>query len=313
MQCVRTPEECFEKLHEYPFEPHYVEIPDLDGGTLRVHYVDEGPRDGAPIVFIHGNPTWSYAWRNVVPVVAAAGYRAIAVDLVGLGRSDKPTEMSDYTIARHVEWMRSALIDVMGLDGITLVLQDWGGIIGLRVLAAHPDKIARVCLANTGMFLRDPEKPIEPHELEPSGPFAAFQKMVRETPDWQHWENLRMLTLSDTPDEVIAGYRAPYPEPRFLTGNRQFTQMLATTADNPQLPDNWAAWQVIQRFERPFVTIFTAQDQLSAQGYKPFVEHVPGAQGQPHKILEGGSHFFQEDVVDEWNEALVAWLRTTDV
>ena len=312
MRTIATPDECFEGLRDFPFAPHYAEVPDLEGGTLRIHYIEAGPSDGAPVVFIHGNPSWCYAWRKVVPAVAAAGYRAIAVDLVGLGRSDKPTEMSDYTVDRHVEWMRAALIEVLGLEDMTLVLQDWGGIVGLRILAAHPDRVARVCLSNSGLFLRDPAKPIEAAELEPSGPFAAFQKMVRETPDWPHWEAVRAMTLSDLPDEVVAGYRAPYPEAKYLTGNRQFTQMLATTADNPQLPANWAAWQVIQQFERPFVTIFTDQDQISGKGYVPFVESVPGAKGQPHRILEGGSHFFQEDVVDEYNEALVDWLKQTD-
>ena len=312
MKTVQTPDACFDGLHEYPFSPHYAEVPDLDGGSLRVHYVDEGPPDTPAIVFIHGNPSWSYAWRNVIPAVVEAGYRAIAVDLVGLGRSDKPTEMSDYTVARHVEWVRSALIDVLDLKDFTLVLQDWGGIIGLRVLAAHPDRVARVCLANSGMFLRDPAKPIEAAELEPNGPFAAFQKMVRETPEWPHWETVKAMTLSELPEEVVAGYRAPYPEAKYLTGNRQFTQMLATTADNPQLVDNWKAWQVIQKFTGPFVTIFTDQDQISAQGYKPFVAQVAGAQGQPHQIIKGGSHFFQEDVVNEFNVALLAWLKQTD-
>jgi haloalkane dehalogenase len=266
MKVISTPDACFEGLFQYPFEPNYAEVPDGEGGTLRVHYVDEGPKDGPPVVFIHGNPTWSYAWRNVVPAVAAAGYRAIAVDLVG----------------------------------------------GLRILAQHPDRVARVCLSNTGLFLRDPATPVTPEELEPSGPFAAFQKMVRETPDWKHWETVSMMTLSDLPEAVVAGYRAPYPEARFLVGNRQFTQMLATTADNPQLPDNWAAWQVIQKFERPFVTIFTDQDQISANGYQRFVDTVPGAKGQPHEILEGGSHFFQEDVCDAYNASLIRWLKATD-
>lgn len=312
MKILRTPEACFEGLFEYPFEPNYAEVSDLEGGTLRVHYIDEGPREGPAVVFIHGNPTWSYAWRNVVPAVAAAGYRAIAVDLVGLGRSDKPTQMSDYTVARHVEWMRSALIDVLALRDFTLVLQDWGGIVGLRILGQHPERIGRVCLSNTGMFLRDPAEPVKPEELEPAGPFAAFQEMVRETPEWKHWEMLKMMTVSDLSEAVVDGYRAPYPEAKYLTGNRQFTQLLATTADNPQLPDNWAAWEVIRKFERPFVTIFTDQDQISAKGYERFVGTVPGTAGQPHEIIKGGSHFFQEDVCEAYNASLIAWLKQTD-
>ena len=205
-----------------------------------------------------------------------------------------------------------ALIDVLDLRDITLGLQDWGGIVGLRILAAHEDRIARVCLSNSGLFLRDPATPITPEDLEPKGPFAAFQKMVRETPSWEHWETVRMLTLSDLPQEVVDGYRAPYPGPEYMTGNRQFTQLLATTADNPQLPDNWKAWQVIQRFERPFVTIFTDKDQISANGFVPFHANVPGTKGQPHRVIEGGSHFFQEDVIEEYNEALLHFLKQTD-
>lgn len=312
MKVIQTPDSCFEGLHQYPFEPNFAEVPDLDGGTLRVHYIDEGPADGPAVVFIHGNPSWSYAWRNVVPAVADAGYRAIAVDLVGLGRSDKPTEMSDFSVARHVEWMRSALIDVLDLRDFTLVLQDWGGIVGLRILAQHPDRIARICLSNTGLFLRDPAEPITPEDLVPAGPFAGFQKMIRETPEWKHWEMLSAMTLSDLPEEVVAGYRAPYPEATYMAGNRQFTQLLATTADNPQLPDNWEAWQVIKQFDRPFVTIFSDQDQISAKGYERFVGTVPGTKDQPHEIIKGGSHFFQEDVIDAYNASLIRWLKQTD-
>jgi haloalkane dehalogenase len=176
MKVIRTPDERFESLHEYAFAPNYAEVPDLAGGTLRVHYVDEGPKAGRPVVFIHGNPSWSYAWRNVIPPVAAAGYRAISVDLVGLGRSDKPTEMSDYTVARHCEWIRSALIDVLELEDATLVLQDWGGIIGLRTLAAHPSD-SRACACRIrGCSCATPRNPSHPKNSSPAAPSRPFRR-----------------------------------------------------------------------------------------------------------------------------------------
>jgi haloalkane dehalogenase len=302
-----------------------------------MHYVDEGPREAPPVVFIHGNPSWSYIWRKMISPVVDAGFRAIAVDLVGMGRSDKPTRMEDLSVARHVEWTRSALIDALDLRDMTLVLHDWGGIVGLRVLHHHPDRVARICLTNSGMFLRDPSEPM-PETIEPAGPFAAFQKMVRETPDWPHWEMVRNpLCVTDVPQEVVDAYHAPYPSPEYLCGNRQFTQMLATTPDNPQLPDNWEAWQTVRqftqmlattpdnpqlpdnweawqtvkRFDRPMLTIFSDQDIVTKGGEQRFTAEVPGCKEQPHVILEGAGHFLQEDVPDAWLEHFIPWLEAT--
>ena len=310
MKVIQTPEERFANLSDYPFAPNYAAIPDLDGGTLRMHYIDEGPKDAPPIVMIHGNPSWSYLWRNIIPPVVAAGNRVIAIDLVGLGRSDKPTEMSDFTVARHVEWARSALIDVLDLKDITLVLHDWGGVVGLRILHQHPDRIARVCITNSGIFLRDPAEPM-PEKIEPAGPFADFQKMVRETPDWPHWEMLRALCSVKLSQEVVDGYHAPYPSPEYMCGNRQFTQLLATTPDNPQLPDNWEAWQTIKQFDRPMLTIMSTGDQVTKGSEKRFIAEVPGCAGQPHIILEGGNHFLQEDLREELLGELLPWLEAT--
>lgn len=251
MKILRTPDACFDNLVGYPFEPHYLEISDGEGqdGTLRVHYVDEGPRDAAPVVFLHGNPTWSYLLRKIIVPIVATGHRTIALDLVGTGRSDKPSEMKDYTVARHVEWIRAAIVDALDLHDVSFVLHDWGGIIGLRILGEHPDRIARVCISNTALPVRDPAEPLPPGPHPPSGPLAGFQKMVREAPSWPHWEMLRALTIADLPQEVVDGFHAPYPEPKYLVGNRQFTQLLPTTPDNPMYPANWEAWQVVQHGE----------------------------------------------------------------
>jgi len=308
---LRTPDSRFEKLHDYPFEPHYVEVPDLDGGTLRVHYVDEGPVDADPVVMLHGNPTWSYLWRKIIPKIATSGWRVIAPDLVGLGRSDKPTEMSDYSVARHVEWMRSALIDALELKKITFVLHDWGGIIGLRILGQHPDRIARVVISNTGLPLRDPAEPMPPDADEPKGHLAAFQKTVREAPRWEPWNVIQATSPSELSEEVISAYRAPYPEDHYTIGSRAFTQLLPTTASNPQYPANWEAWQVVQKFEGPFLTLYSDKDVVAPNGHLQFRDTVPGAKTQPHTILKGGGHFLQEDVADEYAEVLVGFLETT--
>lgn len=310
MEFIRTPDDCFKNLPDYPFQPSYAQIPDLEGGTLRMHYVDEGPRDAPPVVMIHGNPSWSYLWRRIIPPVAASGHRVVAIDLIGLGRSDKPTKMSDFTVARHVEWARSALIDFLNLRDITLVLHDWGGIVGLRILHQHPDRIARVALTNSGFFLRDPAEP-EPESREPSGIFAKFQKMVRETPDWPHWDMVSAMCVRPLPEAVVKAYRAPYPDARYLCGNRQFTQMLVTTPDNPQLADNWEAWKTIRQFAGPFVTIMSEGDQVTRGSERRFIQEVPGCRGQPHVILEGGNHFLQEDIPQKLTTGLLAWLSET--
>ena len=310
MKILSTPSGVTAALADYPFASHFATVPDGEGGSLRVHYVDEGPRDRRPVVFLHGNPSWSYIWRKQIPAVVSAGFRAIAVDLVGMGLSDKPSELGDYSIARHVAWMRAALVDVLDLRDFVLVLHDWGGIIGLRVLAEHPDRVAGVAISNTGLPERDPNEPLPPGPIEARGPFAAFQKMAREAPVWEPWNMLPMCMATPVTEQLRAGYRAPYPDPVLTIGSRAFTQLLPTRPDNPMLPDNWRAWKVLERFERPFVTLYSDKDIVAPTGWQTLVARVPGAKGQPHAVLEGGGHFLQEDIPDAYTRALVDWLRT---
>src|SRR5512134_192653 len=169
VKILSTPPGVTAGLADYPFASRFVEVPDGEGGRLRMHFVDEGPRDGRPVVFVHGNPSWSYLWRNQIGAVAAAGYRAIAVDLVGLGLSDKPSEVGDYSVARHVAWTRAALLDALDLRDLVFVLHDWGGIIGLRILAEHAQRVAGVVISNTGLPERDPAEPLPPGPIEPGG------------------------------------------------------------------------------------------------------------------------------------------------
>ena len=310
MDVLEAPDAAVRALPDYPFESRYVAVPREPGSaeTLRVHYVDEGPRDGRPVVFLHGNPGWTYIWREQVKAAAAAGFRAIAVDHVGMGLSDRPTALDDYTVARHVEWLRAALFEGLDLRDLVFVLQDWGGILGCRLTALDPDRVAGVCCTNTGFPDRDPAIPL-PDQIEASGPFAAFQAMAAAAPVWEPWRLLPMVTVTSPGEDVVEGYRAPYAESPAL-GSQAYPALLPTRPDNPMLPDNFEAWKTLERFDRPFVTIFSDQDQIAPDGWKPLVARIPGAKGQPHQILEGGGHFLQEDIPEAYTKAVVDWLRS---
>ncbi|HSL56941.1 MAG TPA: haloalkane dehalogenase [Acidimicrobiales bacterium] len=299
-------------LVDHPFQRRWVTIPDGEGGTLRVHLVDDGDPAGPPIVFLHGNPSWSYLWRHQIAAVSQLGYRAIAPDLVGMGLSDSPSELEDYSVARHVDWMRAVLFDELDLRDVTLVLHDWGGIIGLRLLGDHAERVARVVVSNTGLPWRDPAEPLPDGPIEARGPFADFQRFAREAPAWEPWTLLGGVMVTPVTDELVTAYRAPYLDPGRTIGSRAFTQLLPTRPDDPQLPDNWRAWQVLETFERPLLTIFSDRDVVAPHGWKELVARVPGAVGQPHVILEGGGHFLQEDLPQDYTAALVAWLAATD-
>jgi haloalkane dehalogenase len=299
MDTLRTPDERFEGLDGYPFEPHYADIADGDGGTLRVHYLDEGPSDAAPVLLLHGEPSWSYLYRHMIPPLVAAGHRVIVPDLVGFGRSDKPTEQSDYTYARHVEWMRELLFDQLDLRDITFFGQDWGGLVGLRVLALDPDRYARVAIGNTGL----------PTGHGPaSDAFMAWQKFSQETPVFDIGFMINAATTTDLTPEVIAGYDAPFPDDSYKAGARIFPTLVPTSPEDPASADNVAAWTVLEQFDKPFLLCFSDSDPVTRGGDAPFLAKVPGTRGQPHVTIEGGGHFFQEDRGPELADLLIGFI-----
>jgi haloalkane dehalogenase len=310
VKILSTPDDAADEVAGYAAERHYVTIPSGDGQDLRVHLVDVGDPTAPPVVFLHGNPSWSYIWRHQIAAVNAAGYRAIAPDLVGMGMSDKPSELDDYTVERHVAWMRSLLYDALDLHDITFVLHDWGGIIGLRLTGEQPDRVARLVVSNSGLPTRDPDEPL-PDSIEAEGPYAAFQEMARTAPRWEPWTLLPMVMVTEPNPDVVAGYRAPYPDQPLTIGSRAFTQLLPTRPDNPMLPANYGAWKVLDEFTKPVLTIFSDKDTVAPDGWRAIVERIPGAAGQPHVILEGGGHFLQEDIPEAYNTALVDWLGAT--
>lgn len=297
MEILRTPDERFANLPDYPFAPHYVEV---DG--LRIHYVDEGPREADPVLMLHGEPSWSYLYRKMIPIVAAAGHRVIAPDLVGFGRSDKPTMREDYTYARHVEWMRG-FIFALDLRRITMVGQDWGGFIGLRLAAEHEERFARLVAANTDLRTGD---------IPPQPGFLFWRRFSQETPVFSAGEILNsMMTAKGIPPEVRAAYDAPYPDERYQAGVRQFPLLVPISPDDPATMPNRAAWEALQRWQKPFLTAFSDADQAFRGADLVFQQLVPGAQGQPHVTIHGGGHSLQEDVGPELARAIVDFLART--
>ena len=312
MKIRQTPDECFANLADFPFQPHYLDLDDFEGGVVRMHYVDEGPRDGTPVVMIHGNPTWSFMWRKLIPHLVDAGFRAIALDLIGMGRSDKPTEMKDYTILRHEKWVASALWEKLELKSAHFMLHDWGGIGGLREIANHLDCVASIIMSNTGFPVLDPDEPVTKMARPGAGMLRAFQLYVRFNKNWRHWKMLSKLVKCTMPLEDVAGFAAPYPSKEYLTGNRQFTQMLPTRNDNPILTENWVALQKLKLFDRPFLCLFSDKDQIAPNGHRTVRPAIPGAQAIEPIILKGGSHFLLEDIPEEYAREAVRFLKNLD-
>ena len=286
MKSLRTPDDRFADLPGYAFAPNYIEVDDQDGGTLRVHYLDEGPADGPVVLAMHGEPSWSYLYRKIIPLLTAAGMRVIAPDLVGFGKSDKPSEKSDYTYARHVAWMQEAIIDHLDLQNVTFFGQDWGGLVGLRLVAANSHRFARVIVGNTGL---------PTGEGAPSDAFMAWQKFSQESPVFPIGQILQGATNTELTAGEVAAYDAPFPDETFKEGARIFPSLVPTSHDDPAAPDNVAAWEVLKQWEKPFICCFSDDDPVTAGGDAPFLKLVPGAQGQPHTTVTNAHHFFQED------------------
>ncbi len=301
MDVLRTPDDRFVDLPDHPFPPHYERVADGEGGDLRMHYLDEGPPDHPPVLLMHGEPSWSFLYRHMIPPLVAAGHRAVAPDLVGFGRSDKPTEPGDHTYARQVEWTRELLFDHLDLHDITLFAQDWGGLIGLRLVAAEPDRFARVAVGNTGL---------PTGAGTPPDAFLAWQRFARETPTFPVGQIVDGATTTELTDEVIAGYDAPFPDETFKAGARVLPSLVPTSNDDPASAANKAAWEVLARFTKPFLVAFSDEDPITRGGEAPFLSRIPGTQGQPHTTIEGGGHFLQEDRGPELAQVLMDFIGT---
>lgn len=302
MEVLRTPDERFQGLPGFPFTPHYLEVPSGDGDRLRVHYLDEGPKEGPPVLMMHGEPSWCYLYRKMVPVIVDAGFRAVAPDLIGFGRSDKPAQRQDYTYQRHVDWMEAFLL-ALDLRGVTLVCQDWGGLIGLRLVTAHPDRFARVVAANT--FLPTGDNP-------PGEAFMRWREFSQTVPDFPVGRIVRGGCVTELPPEVVAAYDAPFPDDRYKAGARQFPLLVPISPDDPAAAANRQAWEVLRRWEKPFLTAFSDSDPITRGADRVLQSLIPGAWGQRHVTITGAGHFLQEDKGEELARVVVEFMAKTE-
>ena len=296
MNILETPAERFENLPDFPFSPKYMEV---EHG-LKMHYVEEGPQEGEVVLLLHGEPSWSFLYRKMIPVFAEAGYRVLAPDLIGFGKSSKPTEMSDYSYQKHVEWVHS-FISQLDLKGINLFCQDWGGLIGLR-LVAETDRFARVVAGNTGMPTGDQQMP------EAFLKWQEFSQKVPELPVGNILQNSTVRTLSP---EEIAAYEAPFPDASYQAGAKIFPSLVPTRPDDPASEANRAAWKKLMAWDKPFLTLFSDSDPITKGGEKVMKKLIPGTQGQDHHIIEAGGHFLQEDKGEEIAERMIAFMKST--
>lgn len=300
MEVLRTPDERFANLPGYNFEPHYVEI-----SGLRVHYVDEGPPAGndaaAPVLLLHGEPSWCYLYRKMIPILRAAGHRAVAPDLIGFGRSDKLARREDYSYRFHVDVM-TAFIEALDLRQITLFGQDWGGLIGLRVAAEHPDRFARIVAANT--FL-----PTGDHK--PSEGFLRWQQYSQTVEHFHVGGIIKGGCVTELSPEVIAAYNAPFPDDSYKAGARQFPLLVPTRPDDPASEPNRKAWEVLKRWSKPFLTAFSDSDPVTRGADAVLQKLIPGTAGQPHTTITGAGHFLQEDKGEELAQVVVDFIART--
>jgi haloalkane dehalogenase len=298
VQYLRTPDSCFKDLAEFDYAPHYVQLDDFEGANLRMHYVDEGPKNGPVILALHGEPTWCYLYRKMLNPLIAAGYRVIVPDLIGFGRSDKPAKRSDYTYQRHLDWLRSAITQLK-LANITLVCQDWGGLLGLRLVAEHPDWFARVLAANTML-------PTGDHA--PGEAFLKWKAFSQEVAEFPVSGIIKGATVTPLSPAVLAAYDAPFPEEHYKAGVRQFPLLVPVTPDDPQSAANREAWQVLQQWHKPFLTAFSDQDPVTAGGDKIMQKLIPGTRGQKHTTIAQGGHFLQEDQGEKLAAVLLQFI-----
>ena len=329
MKTVRTPDERFQGLPGYSFAPHYAEIPAGDGDTLRMHYLDEGPQDGEVLLCLHGQPTWSYLYRKMIPPLTAAGLRVIAADLIGFGRSDKPVQREAYSYASHVGWL-NAFLHELDLTRVTLVCQDWGGLLGLRLVSDNVDRFARVVAANTDLpdakgvpaemaapmrelFAEIPALPVTEMgaKMRANENGAGFMYWIKYCDSYPDFVISDVMSLGGKPlaDDLRAGYDAPFPAEEYKQGARQFPSLVPIFPDDPAIKDNRRAWEVLESFDKPFLTAFSDGDPVTAGGEVRFQQSVPGAKKQRHPTIKNAGHFLQEDAPDAFAAAIVRFCE----
>lgn len=301
MQTLRTPDDRFASLPEFPYVPNYCELDDDEGGLLRVAWVQAGPDDADPVLMLHGEPSWSFLYRKMMPILAAAGHRVICPDLVGFGRSDKPTRQEDHTYARHVEWMRALAFDVLDLQRVTMVGQDWGGLIGLRLAAEHPERFSRIVVANTGLPTGDIPMP---------GIWWRFREAIQNQPTIDVGRFVQSGCRRPMSDAVRAAYDAPFPDDAYCAGPRAMPGLVPTSPDDPAAPANRSAWTKLRASSTPMLVAFGDSDPITGPMAAIFQREMRGAQGIEHPVVRDAGHFLQEDAGEELANHIVDFLRS---
>jgi haloalkane dehalogenase len=292
VKVLRTPDERFANLPGYPFAPHYAEV----GGGLRMHYIDEG--SGDPILCIHGEPSWSYLYRKMVPPLSKVG-RVIAVDLIGFGRSDKPVGKESYTYALHHDALVT-LIKQLNLKRITLVCQDWGGLLGLPIATEMPDRFSRLVIMNTGL-------PTSGKPLSPA--FMAWKAFATRSNDLAVGQVLQNATVSDLSPEVVAAYDAPYPDASYKGGALQFPNLVPVSEDAEALPHMRRAAEALKEWSKPALVMFSDKDPVTAGGDRFFRAAIPSARQEPEITIHDAGHFLQEDKGEEIAVHIVEFIK----
>lgn len=293
---LRTPDDRFENLPGYDFKPQYAAI-----DRLRVHYLDEGPADANPVLMLHGEPSWCYLYRKMIPVLTAAGHRCIAPDLIGFGRSDKLAKREDYSFQFHVDVM-TQFVQALDLTGITLVCQDWGSLIGLRVAAENPERFDRIVLANGGLPTGDQAA---------GDAFLKWREFSQTVEEFHIGGIIKGACVSELSQDIIDAYDAPFPDETYKEGARIFPVLVPITPDDPAAPANRKAWEALRKWDKPFLTAFSDSDPVTKGGEAVFQKLVPGTQGQPHTTIVGAGHFLQEDKGEELAQRVNEFIAST--
>jgi haloalkane dehalogenase len=293
MNILRTPESQFKHLPDYPFESNYLNVGNNNEPGLRMHYLDEGPSQADPVLMLHGEPSWSFLYRKMIPICAAAGHRVIAPDLIGFGKSDKPDNMQDYSYANHLRWLQS-LLDQLNLKNITLVCQDWGSLLGLRLLTAQPDCFKAVVIGN-GM--------LPTGQTQIPAAFKIWKNFAIYSPWFPIGKIVNTGCLRSLSKDEVRAYDAPFPSSAFKAGSRAFPRLVPVLSDDPEAINNREAWKVLEKWDKPFLTTFSTHDPIMRGGDRYMQERIPGSKGLPHTTLKGG-HFLQEDSGIQFAQAI---------
>jgi haloalkane dehalogenase len=301
MNVLRTPEERFADLPGFGWQAHFAEVKTDGAEGLRMAYIDEGPRDARPALLLHGEPSWSFLYRSMIGPLLDAGLRVVAPDLIGFGRSDKPASQQDYTYQRHVEWLTDLVVHRLDLEDIVLFCQDWGGLLGLRLVAEHPQRFAAVVASNTMLPTGD---------QDPGDAFRAWRDFSQNAPAFDIGRIVNGGTKRELSEQEVAAYDAPFPDDSFKAGARRFPALVPITPDDPAAPANRAAWEVLKAFEKPFVCAFGDSDPITRGGDRVLCKLIPGAEGQPHVTIDGAAHFSQEDAGERLAQVVVSVARS---